>query len=59
MEHDQLYTSEKMDTFNQRIVNVRECEREKKGLNNKQRRCEHVVIIIITYILVARVHAVT
>ena len=23
MEHDQLYTSEKMDTFNQRVVNVK------------------------------------
>ena len=50
-----------MDTFNQRVVNVKECEWEEKGLNNKQRRCENVVIIIIiiTYILVARVHAVT
>ena len=32
MEHDQLYKNEKnMDTFNQKFVNVKECEREKKG----------------------------
>ena len=43
MEHDQLYTSEKtMDTFNQRVVNVKKCEREKKGLNNKARRCDRM-----------------